>query len=272
MRTLFAFIRKQYFFFLFISLELIAVLLLISHNPYPHTKVINSTNIFTGKVNALQASVSDYFYLKKANLALADENARLRNILKTSFLLSDTNEYVFLDTNFRFIPARVISNSTQRRNNYIMIDKGRKHGLQEEMGVISPSGLTGIVIEVSENFSTVMSLLHRDARFSAKIRKNGQLANIVWDGYDYRHATLLDIPNHIRLEAGDTIETSGFSFFFPAGITIGTVEELQSGSTENLHRATIRLSVDFNSLYQVYVVKNLMSQEQRNLLKQQVNE
>ena len=272
MRTLFAFFKKNYFFFLFVALEVIAILLLVNNNPYQHSRFFNTSNQLVGSINTIYANVDNYFFLKKSNETLLKENARLRSILKSSFLLSDTISYIYLDTNFRYIPARIISNSINKRNNFLMLDKGKKHGIRSEMGVISSNGIIGIVVEVSEHFSTVMSLLHKDSKLSARIKKNNHLANVIWDGKHHLYATLQDIPNHIILEKGDTIITSGFSFFFPEGILIGTIAEFDKDQRSNFNKAKIKLSNDFSSIKNAYILKNIQGREQRQLMKESGNE
>jgi rod shape-determining protein MreC len=272
MRTLFAFFKKNYFFFLFAALEVIAILLMVNHNPYQHTRFFNTSNRLVGNINMIYANIDNYFYLKKSNEILLKENARLRSILRSSFLLSDTVTYAFMDTNFRYIPANIISNSINKRSNYLMLDKGKNHGVEREMGVVSSNGIIGIVVEVSDHFCTVMSLLHKDSKFSARIKKNNQLANVIWEGKNHLYATLQDIPSHIILNKGDTIITSGFSFFFPEGIMIGTIEEFDVEQRSNFNKALIKLSNDFSSIKNAFILKNIQGKEQRKLMEISENE
>lgn len=265
MQTLFAFIRKHNFFFLFIILEGFAFWLITTYNPYQKTRFLHSTNSLTAKINATYNSVFQYFHLKETNLILNEENARLRTGFIIRSYIKDSLEYSIRDTSYIFIPAKVINNSIHRRNNFIMLNKGSVDGVEPDMGVVSSRGVIGVVIEVSNNYCTVLSLLHKDARVSAKIKKNNQLANVTWPGFNYREAWLEDIPSHIKLLPGDTIISSGYSFLYPEGLIIGTVKEHGLQSMGNFNRALIELSADFNSLQYVYIVKNLQSKEQRRL-------
>ena len=258
MKYLFIFLKRQSFFFLFVLLELIAILLLVNHNSFQKSRLINTTNIVTGTFHNVYSSVEDYFFLKKANHQLGIENARLYEMIQKNQVLHDS---IFeRDTIYAFIPARVISNTTRGRDNYIMINKGRSDGVDKEMGLISPNGIAGIIVEVSSNYATAMSLLHKNTRISARLKKNGQMVNVSWDGADYRKGQLEDIPSHISLQSGDTVITSGYSFLFPEGLLIGTVGEkvIKGGS---LNRAELIFSTDFDNLYYVYVTKNNASVE-----------
>lgn len=136
-----------------------------------------------------------------------------------------------------------------------MIDKGRADGVEKEMGLISPLGIAGIIVEVSSNYATAMSLLHKDSKISARLKKNGQMVNVSWDGKDYKKGLVEDIPTHIIPEAGDTVLTSGYSFVFPTNMMIGTVgENVTMGG--NLNRAELIFATDFNNLLHVMITKN----------------
>jgi rod shape-determining protein MreC len=269
MKYLFIFIKKQSFFFMFIILEVISVLLLVNHNDFQGSRMLNTTNAITGSFNYVFSSVSDYFFLKEANKQLSVENAWLNEQLYGGSMKVDSVQIE--DTLYAFIPARIISNTNRGRNNYIMINRGRVDGVEKEMGLVSPSGVAGIVVEVSRNYATAMSLLHKDSRISARLKSNGQMVNVVWDGEDYRFGLVEDIPTHIIPVPGDTVITSGYSFVFPEGLIVGIIgEKTISGS--NLNRAELIFSTDFNNLYLVYVTKNNASQELDSLKMSTINE
>lgn len=266
MRYFFSFLIKNHFFFLFLVLELISFSFIIKHNRYQGSKIINNTNQITGSIFTGANNISDYFELTSINRELAEENA----ILKTSsFIQNKTNKYetVQTDTNYNFVSARVINNSTNRHSNYLMLNKGKKHGIEKDMGVVSHKGIVGIVIGVSENYSTVMSVIHKNTKISARIKKNLQLVNLIWDEKSYKYGTITDIPTHINLVKGDTIITSGFSLVFPEEIMIGTFEKYKTEKGESLNKAVLKFSNDFNSLNYVYIVKNTNKKEQLDLIK-----
>ncbi|HSG67907.1 MAG TPA: rod shape-determining protein MreC [Bacteroidales bacterium] len=263
MKYLFLFLKKQFFFLLFLFLELVAFLLLANNNNYHKSSIINSTNAITGRVNEGFSSISDYFMLKEQNRRLSQENAILRS--RGELVAGPGDSLGFMDSSYRFIPARVISNTNRSRNNFIMINKGKKDGVDREMGIISPAGIAGIVVEVTQNYATAISMLHKDSRISARLKKSGQMVNVIWDGSDYRKGIVEDIPTHIVPMAGDTVVTSGYSFVFPQNIMIGTIGEMMiSGGT--LNKAELLFSTDFNRLGYVYVCKNMASSELDSLI------
>jgi rod shape-determining protein MreC len=271
MRSLFAFLWKYQFFVLFVILELLSILMLVNSYSYHKSLAFNSTNDLTGGVLEIQSGITDYFSLKKVNKDLLQENTVLRHQQVSSFLLTDTN-VIYRDSLYRYLPARVVSNSVNKQNNFILLNKGSRHGIRKEMGVLSGNGLAGIVTGVSENYTYVMSMLHQNSRISARIKKNGQLVNVVWDGVDPKLGEVIDIPSHIILGEGDTIITSGNSLIFPEEVLIGTIWQQKISQSKDLGTASIIFSTDFNSLRYVYLIDNLMKEEQDKLINDQSDE
>lgn len=270
MRNLFAILWKNQFFVLFVLLEIISIILLSSSYSYHGTMAYNTTSDINGSMFSTYSGITEYLNLKEDNNLLAEENALLRNELSSSFLLTDT-QFVYRDSLFRFIPSKIVSSSVSKRNNFIMVNKGSKHGIKKEMGVVSSVGIVGVVVGVSKNYSTIMSMLHQNMRISGRIKNNEQLVNVIWDNDNYLYGSVIDIPSHIKLVSGDTIITSGNSLIFPEGIIIGTIESHNQNANKYLSSAKLRYITDFNGVKHVYIIDNLMNIEQDSLLKQMEN-
>lgn len=252
---------------LFVVLEVVSLSLLFNSYSYHRSLKFSTVSDFSGSVFSTYNSITDYFSLRSENVVLAEENAALQNQLKSSFYLNDsTND--FSDTLYQYIAAKIISNSITKPNNYLLIDKGEKHGIDKEMGVVSPFGVTGIVVGSSDNYSIVMSMLHQNTRISGRAKKGGQLVNLVWPGFDFRACKVIDIPSHVVLREGDSIVTSGNSLIFPEGILIGTIIKQEINANEELSEATLMFSTDFSALKHVYVIKNKKREEQIMLLEE----
>jgi rod shape-determining protein MreC len=269
MRNLFNFIARNYFFFVFIALESLAILLLVQHHQHQRSYFMHSGNALAGRFYAGVNAMGAYFSLNRVNRDLADENARLLDMAGPSFMVRDTLVLEFTDTTqtrrYSYISAQVVNNSVQRRNNFMTLDKGHLHGVEQDMGVITMNGVVGIVKNVSRNFSTVISLLHQDMQISVRLKKQDHIGTLVWEGGNYRRATMTYIPSHVELSRGDTIVTSGFSRMFPRDVFIGTVAGFEIRQGENFFSADIDLALDFNKLGYVYVVTDLMGQELQGL-------
>lgn len=270
MRNLLAFIIRFRFFFIFLLLEVVAFTMIINHTFYQRYVLLSSANRLTGTVHGWSMGVGDYFSLRSANIQLAEENARLRSRLSNA--KSDESFTVLSEADtlnparFTFIPAKVISNSTNKRNNYLMLNKGSNHGIGHDMAVITAEGVVGVVINVSDNFSWVMSVLNQHARVSARLKKQNLQGSLSWDGKNYRRGLLSDVPSHIEIAHGDTIITSGYSYLFPPDIMIGTVNSFEIARGDHFYNITLDFSVDYNRLSHVYVVKNLFKEEQLEIM------
>jgi rod shape-determining protein MreC len=268
MRNLFRFLLKQNFVLLFMLLGALSMWLLTKSHTYHRAAIVNTTSNFTGGILSFGASIGYYFSLKESNNQLAEQNARLQEKIYMFEQLHDSLFIEHLDSiGFNYIPAHVVSNTVHLRNNYILINKGSKHGIEKEMGLVSPNGVAGIVIGVSENYATALSILHTHARLSIKFNKNNQLGNLVWHGPNYEEGLVEDIPTHISPATGDSLVTSGHSFIFPEGIMVGTVLEYFEQKGRGLNKASIKFSTDFNKLKYVYVVSNRQQNEIETLLK-----
>jgi len=269
MRYLFDFLRKQYFYFLFLFLEIISFVLLFNYNSYQNSAFAHFSGNLTGSVLDVSSSISDYFSLREKNRMLSEDNAKLHSNLPSSFFTADSNSFYQHDTvyelEYKYISAKVISNSINKRNNFLMLSKGKEQGIENHMGVIIGNRIVGQVVSVSEHFSWVMSVLNKDSKISGKFKKNNQLVNIEWSGSSYRIGDVKEIPKHVVIQKGDTIITSGNSDIFPEGLLIGTIDEFMVAPDENFNHAQILFSTDFNSLGFVEVIIDLMRMEKEEL-------
>jgi rod shape-determining protein MreC len=269
MRNLLEFLRRNYFILLFLFLETVSLILFFNFNDFQNTAFNTVTDSLSGSVNGTFRDISEYFSLRKTNQTLIEEMAKLHSRLPDAYYKADVYSYFRRDTLFRlqyrYISAKVISNSTNKRNNFLMINKGSYQGIKNHMGVILGNRIVGQVVGVSTHFSWIMSMLNKESRISGKIKKNNQLVNIEWPGGNYRHGSVKEIPKHVEVRIGDTIITSGNSDIFPEGILIGTISDYTVAQDENFNYATILFSTDFNSLGYVEIVVDLMRQEKENL-------
>ncbi|MBE0650938.1 MAG: rod shape-determining protein MreC [Bacteroidales bacterium] len=267
MRNLIIFLWKHQFFVIFIILEVLAFSMLINTYSYQRTLSFNAANDVTGDILDANNNISSYFFLKAENNKLLEENARLRDKLKSSYLNPDTAK-VRRDSVYIYIPATVIRNTVNRYNNFMVLNVGKNKGIKKEMGVISDQGIAGIVVGVSDNYSIAMSLLNENAKISARIKKNNQLVNVIWNSDNYDLGKVVDIPAHFNLNEGDTIVTSGNSFIFPAGLVVGTIMAYHKSENEGLSTASLKYGTPFGQLHYVYILKNLMKKEQLQLIKE----
>ncbi len=264
MRNLFSFITAYFSFFLFVFLELLAGSLIVQESSFHQSAYNNAAINLTGNVMKTYAGVQSYFHLKAINDSLAHENARLREHQLDAYQFSSDSTKLVLDSlgrpAFKYISAKVVSNTTTALNNYILLDKGKADGIQSNWGVICPNGVVGVVKDVSEHFCSVISLLHNKSKVSVRVAKSN-FVSMTWKGYNASYAQIEDIAKHVPLKKGDTVYTSSETWFYPPNLMVGTVDKFELTEGSNFYFVKVKLSTDFSNLNFVYVVNPLLRNE-----------
>lgn len=268
------FIRGLTTVLLFLTLEGASFFFIAKDSLFQQAKISGALMYVKGGIAGFISDVRYFVGLKKSNYILLEENIILKNRLEelSSRLLQNDSLDIYthskdLEPKFSYIPAKIISNSTNKLQNFIIIDKGKNHGIKKDMGVISSQGVVGIVSAVSDKFSYVISFLNTTQSVSAKIAPSQSFGPMVWEGRRTNYAILTEIPYHIKFMVGDTIYTSGFSTTFPPDIPLGTARgsSLIKGTH---HRIRVKLFQDFNTLRYVNVVINNNEAELNQIIKE----
>ena len=262
MRNLFAFFYRYHVFFLFILLEITALGMLIQSQHYQSARFASSSNTCSGKILEIFNNVTDYFSLKKINDLLAEENALIRN---RSLRLPELEGNIYKNQH-EYISAKIIKNSYNKRNNYLTINKGSIHGIENGMGVITEVGVVGIIRNVSANYATVMSLLNKNTIISTRFIKSNHFGELIWDGKSHQFAQLNSVEKYVPVAVGDSLITNNFSNIFPEGIPLGTVNRFEIDEKKNFYTSIeVALSVDFSNLNYIYVLKDKLKDERMKL-------
>lgn len=259
MRNLLIFLSRNNFFFLFLFLEIICGYLLIKNNGFQGSSLLNSSNKISANIYKAEANAKEYLLLKEENERLAQMNTFLLNRIKLGYGAVPLKNYTVKDTLYRkeyeFMNGKVINSSVNRRNNYLTLNIGQNQGIDKDMGVITSNGIIGVIKDVSPNFSSAMSILHKDVRINCQLKKDGTYGPLMWDGLDYQYMNLTDIPTHCKLKKGDTVITSSLSGIFPEGIIVGFVESYEQRTNESFYTVKVKLSADLKKVNHVSVIK-----------------
>lgn len=177
----------------------------------------------------------------RLNASLRDENNRLHTQLeeleqkviqlteyalenKRLKLLLDLKEEIEYDT----IPAQVIGRDLSGWSQTIIIDKGSKHGLTENMPVVSGQGVVGKVTEVGMWSSKVELLIDAQARIGGILQKS-RLVGLV-EGMGKGYLVINYLPRDEKIFVDDLVLSSGLGLVFEKGLVIGTVESIHEES------------------------------------------
>ena len=260
----------------FLILEAVCLVLVVNFNDDQKAIYDNSSTLLADGITDGFGEITQYYNLSSVNDSLAgviadlieeqDEAKFINSIWRDSLQEKRDN----MIQQFTYTAAKVVSNTINLPNNFLILNRGRNHDIDSRMGVFDDRGIVGIVVGASDHYSKVMSILHTDSKISAEIKdkgKSGAIGTLVWK--NSTNSTLIDleyIPSHITPSVGDTVQTNGFSGHFPQGKMIGTIAEI---STENqgsgFHSIKVKLSNDLSTTRYVYIVNNLFKDEIRAL-------
>lgn len=265
----------------FLLLEVGSLVLLFRYNCYQSSIWFTQTNLLVGYVQEVEAEAKSYMQLSDVNHELMQKNIvlqynldilqhRLAQLEHDSTLTELQMKEQLKESTL--IPARVVNNSVMQRDNYMIIDRGAKDGVRNEMGVVSGTGVVGIVYQTSEHYALVLPVLNSKSSISCRVRGTEYFGYMKWKGGSTLRAVIDDIPRHARIKKGDLVETSGFSNVFPAGIFVGKVNRVLNSEDGLAYQLEIQLSTDYARLRDVAVVADDMREELDNLQVEKVEE
>lgn len=263
MRNLLDFIAKYYYWVLFVVLEAMSLVLFFRCNSYQGSVWFTSANRVVAEVDRIYAEVAHYLWLQVNNAQLTHENttlqienAALRK--KLAQLIPDSTTAATLVTTalhgYTLIPAEVTSNDVRHRDNLIVINKGERDGVRPEMGVVSGTGVVGIVSKVSESYAVVVPVINSKSSISCRVRGSQYFGYLKWTGGNPLLAELTDIPRYANPQTNVLIETSGYSSVFPPGIFVGRAVEIKDSDDGLSYSIRVNLSTDFRRLQHVAVI------------------
>ena len=276
MRNLLEFLAKYNHWFVFLILEVVSMVLLFQYNSYQGSAWFSSANAVTGKLYEWDANVETFFSLTKVNQELTQRNAYLEQEVQK---LSDSLVSVTKDSsiyhrdqfallrNYRLIPAKVVANSVDKPGNLMTIDKGSADGIHKDMGVISGTGVVGIVYLVAEHYAIVIPVLNTKSNISCMIQNRGYFGYLRWKGGVSDLAYLEEVPRHAHFKLGDYVVTSGYSAVFPPGVRVGRILHVFNSADGLSYRVQLRLSTDFARLRDVCVIDDAAMKERLEIMR-----
>ncbi|MEE1003970.1 MAG: rod shape-determining protein MreC [Bacteroidaceae bacterium] len=255
---------------IFLLLEVLSGLLLFKYNSYQGSIWFTQANTAAAYVHEWEAKAFAYLRmpaenaeLVQRNILLQHETDSLRHLLAEALKDSSATEKKqnTLLQDIKLIPAHIVDNSVRNRDNLLVINAGSNAGVEPEMGVVSGTGVVGIVSAVTPHYSLVISILNSHSSISCRLRRTDYFGYLKWKGGNTLRAYMEDVPRHAHIKVGDIVETSGFSNVFPAGIFLGKVAKIKNSSDGLAYELEILLGTDMSNLRHINVISNLNKKE-----------
>ena len=275
MHNLTEFLARYKHWFLFVALEVLSMVLLFRFNDYQGSVWFTSANYVAGLAYEASSKVTSYLTMGEVNERLTKRNLELEHQVRelSSQLYDKTKDSTFLRGQYRFlskfrlIQAKVVSNSLDRPDNFITINKGTWDGVRKDMGGACGNGVVGIVYMAGIHYAVVIPVLNSKSNISCSIQGRDYFGYLHWNGGATDMAYLDDVPRHAKFKLGDRIVTSGYSSVFPAGVLVGKIKHVYNSEDGLSYRLAIELSTDFGNLRDVCVIDDASIREQRQVIK-----
>jgi len=276
MHNLLDFLLKYCYWFLFILLEVFSLMLVFSFNNYQGSVFFTSANNLAGKVYKAESKITSYIHLQEVNKQLVDDNVKMR--LRIAELeraaavnKADSSRLAFLPTTYNTVNAQVVKSQLHNDNNLITIDKGYADGVKPEMGVVTSSGIVGIVYLTSKHYAIVIPAINVRSHISCRMRNSKYFGTLEWKRGAVNISYVNDVPRHADVRQGEIVETNGYSDVFPAGIPVGTILKVEDSPDGLSYALKIKLFTDFTKLRDVCVITNY-NRSEKDILEQKVAE
>ncbi len=225
--------------------------------------VQNGLTYLKNKIAGNDTFFSNIDNLKSENDDLKKKNSDLEKQVRELEIVKAENEslkeYVNLKdkySEYATLPANVIQRDLGNYSKVIVINAGKKDGIDVNMTVIADKGLVGHVISVTDTTAKVQTIIDTSSSVSSIIKttRDGIIVRGTLDNDSLLKGTY--IPTDANLLEGDNIETSGIGGIYPKGIHIGTVKQVINTKNITDRYVNIETAVDFSKLETVLVITN----------------
>ena len=248
------FFREHGIWVLFATAVIAVSLSLMSFFSNTSSPLSNLAGIIASPFRSAYTAVTGWItdkqnYYQDVTALEEENNARLRDLLN----LRPQNYDLELET--ASVTERTVTNWTSS----LTLNIGTDHGVEVNDCVIDETyALVGVVSEVGLNWCTVLTIVDTDTSLGAQVFRTKDLGLAVGDFSLMRENRLrLDyLPADCQLLGGDLVVTSGLGGYYPSGLSVGTVEEVQLSDSGAASYAVLEPAADFDSLVEVFVIKS----------------
>ena len=273
MHKLIYFVKKVYVPLIFLALEVVAISLYSTSSPYSQARMLSISHRLTGWSSGIFTELGSYLSLRKENIALTERIAELESYLESyrTAYPEAIGVNVDIEPNL-YVAAKVVSNTLNRSQNYIVVNKGLDDGVRLGMSVLSADGYAvGYITNCSQSYSIATSILSTSLKISARLYQDRSMGIVYWGGGDINTLVMSDVSKYASFEKGDKVVALDFSEYFPSGAVLGTVESKEMNDEQTMYICTLRLAADMSRLDNVILVDNRDVEEVQQLKSEPVS-
>jgi len=208
---------------------------------------------------ALQNTTRDNEHLRRENDALKLQVTQLQSKAAEADRLAGLLNFRKLHMEVPMVGARVIGASAGTATQTIDIDRGERDGIKRNMGVITPDGVVGKVIESYPNTAQVLLLTDKDSGVGALLAESRVQSPVGGTGDPLLFMKY--VPNDDSVNTGEHVVTSGMDRIFPRDLPVGTIVDIKPGNP--FKQIRVRPAANLERLEEVIVLLTLHPLELR---------
>ena len=233
----------------------------------PFTKVTMSVQGIVTNIGKKISDDKDYFKsldsvnkqyedLKKENERLEADNKKMVAIMAENKTLKEQMGIAEKYKAYEVIPGYIIQKDFSNYSKIIVINLGKKDGIEIDMTVVGDKGLVGHIVSVEDNSSKVQTIIDTASAVTGFISNSEKtlVARGILDSNSKIKGTYID--NDVVINEGDAIVTSGIGGIYPKNINIGRVKEIVNTQNKTNRYVYIETAENFDNLSNIVVIKN----------------
>ncbi|MGC1604595.1 MAG: rod shape-determining protein MreC [Candidatus Acidiferrum sp.] len=199
---------------------------------------------------ALQNTSRDNEELKRENDALKLEITQLQGKAAEADRLAVLLKFRQTNVDVPMVSARVIGGGADSASQTIYLDRGERDGIRRNMGVITPDGVVGKVIESYNDTAQVLLLTDKDSGVGAMLVDSRIQSPVGGTGDPL--LIMKYIPNDDTVNSGERVVTSGMDRIFPRDLPVGTITDIKPGNP--FKQIRVRPAANLQRLEEVFVL------------------
>jgi rod shape-determining protein MreC len=208
---------------------------------------------------ALQNTSRENEELKRENGALKLQITQLQSKAGEADRLAALLKFRQTNVDVPMISARVIGGSADSASQTIYLDRGERDGIRRNMGVITPDGVVGKVIESYKDTAQVLLLTDKDSGVGAKLVPSGIQSPVGGTGEPL--LVMKYIPNDDDVNSAERVVTSGMDRIFPRDLPVGTIADIKAGNP--FKQIRVRPAANLERLEEVFVLLTMKPLEMK---------